>query len=90
MYFVDPYCWDISKERLMHEFEENWEKEYHLEFTIEVNKLPKNFVNVFEFTINGTIESRLPAFYINSCSPEHEFLESCKTQVPSQAHVCSF
>ena len=90
MYFVDPYCWDISKERLMHEFEENWEKEYHLEFTIEVNKLPKNFVNVFEFTINGTIESRLPAFYINSCSPEHEFLESSKTQFPSQAHVCSF
>ena len=55
-YYAKPYCiffsecWNITKNKLIQNFE-NWGLVYHVEFTLEVTKVPnETWTNVFHFT----------------------------------------
>ena len=60
-------CWVITKNRMLKEFRD-WGNVFHIEFTIEVTKVPETeWVNAFHFTANGNdgkIGYRIPALFI--------------------------
>lgn len=73
-YYAKPYCiffsecWNITKNKLIQNFE-NWGLVYHVEFTLEVTKVPnETWTNVFHFTSKSDkvyYGDRIPALWIN-------------------------